>query len=67
MQKYVRCECGNVVRYKGYINRAGRCPRCEEWLWKGEPVRRREWLEAHGLHIREDGGVNYHGVEFPAL
>ena len=48
MHRYVRCECGNVVRYRGPVSLA-KCPRCEEWLWKGEPVRKEDWLNAHGI------------------
>ena len=51
MDRYVRCECGNVVRYKGNISKAGKCPRCERWLWKGEPVSLAVWLEAHDIEV----------------
>ena len=55
MSRYVKCECGNVVRYRGNICKAGRCPRCEEWLWKGEPVGIRVWMKAHGIRVLGSG------------
>lgn len=51
MERYVKCECGNVVRYRGHISKAGRCPRCERWLWEGEPVTIGVWLEAHDIKV----------------
>ena len=53
MDRYVRCECGNVVRYRGDITQAGKCPRCERWLWEGVAVTMREWLKAHGVYGRD--------------
>ena len=41
--RYVRCGCKSVWRYRGRIIKKGRCPRCGEWLWKGEQVNREIW------------------------
>ena len=49
--RYVRCDCGNVVRYRGGIMRAGKCPRCERWLWEGKSVSLPVWLEAHDIKV----------------
>ena len=54
MDRYMRCECGYVVRYKGPIHRAGKCPLCERWLSRGIEVTRRQWLEAHGFYVGDN-------------
>ena len=53
MNRYVRCECGNVVRYRWDISQAGKCPRCERWLREGVGVTMREWLKAHDIYGRD--------------
>lgn len=60
-ERYVKCECGNAVRYQGHINKAGKCPRCGKWLREGEPINRREWLEAHGIVFQKRGNKTLSG------
>ena len=50
-EKYQKCECGNIVRYFGELSKRERCPRCERLLVNGYPVRRFEWLVAHGIRF----------------
>lgn len=49
--RYVGCRCGNVVRYRGGINDAGRCPQCGECLWEGEPTGIKDWKRAHNIKV----------------
>lgn len=61
-ERYVKCECGNAVRYRGHIGKAGKCPRCGQQLSKGEPIDRREWLEAHGIAFIKRGNKIIEGA-----
>ena len=56
MDRYVKCECGNVVRYRGELI-GERCPRCERRLVDGKAISRIEWLEAHGFQVKRIGVV----------
>lgn len=49
MERYVKGECGNVVRYRKELT-GERCPRCERRLVDGKAVNIGVWLGAHGFN-----------------
>ena len=51
MYRYVRCECGNIVRYRGELT-GEKCPRCERRLVNGRAVGIKVWMEAHGIRVK---------------
>lgn len=48
MDRYVKCECGNVVRYKKELT-GERCSRCGRQLVNGNAVGIGVWLRANGI------------------
>lgn len=53
-ERYVRCECGNVVRYIGELT-GEKCSSCERRLVDGKAITKKEWLEGHNIYLKEGG------------